>query len=227
MKRKVLIAICIVIILITFKLLFNILVNSILINKYNNGEYSESHAQILTVLNFPQSYVANYNYGNILYQNGKFEEAKEEYKNALNGIVPKEEECNIRINYALAICKTVQVDEENQNSIQKAIEQYESAIDILTEKGCASKNDNNGHNRQAQILKQDIQKEIDRLKKLQKQNNNEEEQNNNKNEEQIETIENKIQNIKQEAIQEQREVESRNKNYNNYNFTYDRIQKNW
>lgn len=226
MKRKILIVVYVVLILITIKLFSNIVTNSVLITKYNKGQYSENQAKALTYLNFLQSYVAYYNYGNVLYQNGEYEKAIEEYKKALEGVVPKYKECNIRINYALAVCKTVQVDEKNQDSIKDAIKTYESAIDILTEEGCANKNDNNGHNRNAEQLKKDIQREIDRLKKLQEDNNSEdnEEEKDNKTKEDTETIETKIQDIKEEATKEQREHESQ---YNNYNKDFNRKSKNW
>lgn len=228
MKRKILIAIYIILILLALKLIYNNIANSILINNYNKGEYSKSQAKSLTYLNFTQSYIANYNYGNILYKNGEYEKAIEEYKKSLDGIVPKEKECNIRINYALAICKTVKVDETNQESIEEAIKEYESAIDILTENGCANKDNNNGHSENAEKLKNDIQKEIDRLKDLQEvqQNNSEDEEreDENKTEEETETIKNKIQNIKEDAIQEQREKE---KTYENINKNYDSTEKNW
>ena len=66
MKKKVLIIIYIILILATLKLIYNIAINSILIKEYNNGKYEENNAKALTYLNFPQGYVANYNYGNIL-----------------------------------------------------------------------------------------------------------------------------------------------------------------
>ena len=226
MKKKILIIVYIILICITLKLLYNITINSILINRYNNGEYSESQAKALKFLNFNQSYVANYNYGNILYQNGKYEDAQKEYRNALDGIVPKNKECNIRINYALAICKTVSVNEEEQSSINSAIEKYESAIEILIQKGCANKNDNNGHNQKAEKLKNDIQNEIDRLKNLQKDNNNNNEQEKEeKKQKNIDTIKEEMKNIKENATQEQREMESQYKNYGNYD--YNRVEKNW
>ncbi len=229
MKRKVLIVIYIILILITLKMLYSVLINSILINNYNKGKYSDSQAKMLTFLNFPESYIANYNYGNILYQNGEYEKAIEEYKKALKGFIPKNKECNIRINYALAICKTVSVNEKEETSINNAIEKYESAIEILTQNGCANKNDNNGHSQEAETLKQDIQREIDRLKKLQKTNSNEsynnKEEKEDKTKENIDNVEEKIQNIKENATQEQRKAENEYKNFGK--FDYNREQKNW
>ena len=228
MKRKVVIVIYIILILITLKMMYSVLINSILINNYNKGKYSDSQAKMLTFLNFPESYIANYNYGNILYQNGEYEKAIEQYKKSLKGFIPKNKECNIRINYALAICKTVSVNEKDQTSIKNAIEKYESAIEILTQKGCANKNDNRGHNQKAEQLKKDIQKEIDRLKKLQENNSDENDNNEEKEDktkEDIDNVEEKIQNIKEIATQEQRELENKYKNYGNLD--YNRVQKNW
>lgn len=228
MKRKIVIVIYIILILINFKLLYNIGTNSRLINKYNNGEYTDNLARNLTYFNFLQRYVANYNYGNILYQKGEYENAIEEYKKALKGIVPKYKECNIRINYALAICRTVNVNEKNQDSIKNAIKTYETAIEVLTEDGCANKTNNKGHSQKAEQLKKDIQKEIDRLKKLEKIENdsNEEKEENKKDKtkEDVETIESKIQNIKEEATKDQRETESK---FTNYNKDINTRTKNW
>ncbi len=228
MKRKIIIAIYIILICFTLKFMYNTVANSILIKKYDDGEYSESQAKALTYINFPQKYVANYNYGNILYQNGEYEKAIEEYEKALTGIVPKYKECSIRINYALAICKTVQVDENDQDSIKNAIKLYESAIDVLIEDGCANKDDNNGHSQKAEQLKKDIQKEIDRLKKLQKSDsdsgNDENEEEPQEPKEEPETIEDKIQDIKEDATKEQRKTQSQ---YENYKKDFNRTEKNW
>lgn len=220
MKKRVIMTVIIIVALIAFKLLFNTIVNTVLINKYNDGEYSESQVKLLTFLNFPESYVANYNYGNILYQNGEYESAIEKYKKALSGYVPQFKECSIRINYALAICKTVKVDETDQESIKSAIQKYEEAIDVLTEQGCANKNDKNGHSQKAEKLKEDIQKEIDRLKKLLNSKNekpNNEENNNNDQKDDVEEIEEKMQEIKQNATMEQRQTESQ----------FDYMEKDW
>ena len=228
-KRKLVLALNFVLIIIIVKILSNYMINSSLIINYNNGKYLEKQAKVLKVLNFFEAYIADYNYGNILYQNGKYEDAIIQYENALKKHIPKRKECNIRINYALSICRTAQVDENNEESIRSAIKNYEKAIDVLTEVGCANKDDSNGHSEKAETLKNDIQKEIDRLKKLLKEdNNNENEKENNENEEKNEEyekqIEEKIQNIKEEAIKDQRELET---TLNNYNKQYVINEKNW
>lgn len=230
MKRKVIIVVLyIFLILLVLKLIYNQLLNKILINNYNNNKYSETYAKALIYVNFPQQYIANYNYGNILYKKGEYEKAIEQYEEALNGIIPKDKECNIRINYALSICKTVQVDESDSKSIKNAIQTYESAIEVLTEKGCANKDNDNGHNEEAEQLKKDIQKEIERLKRLENSSSDSEEEEKEEeteiNEKETETIETKIQDIKEEAMQKQREVESTYKDYSN--FDYNGVEKNW
>ena len=73
---------------------------------------------------------------------GNYEKAIENYKNALKSFVPNRKECDIRVNYALSICKLVEVDEEDTESIEKAISQYEGAIDVLVEEKCAHRNNN-------------------------------------------------------------------------------------
>lgn len=227
MKRKAIIAIYIILILVAIKLIYNQILNVIIINNYNNNNYNENYAKALVFANFPQQYVAKYNYGNILYKNGEYEEAVEQYKEALNGIIPKEKECNVRINYALAICKTVKIDESDIESIKTAIKTYEKAIDILTEKGCANKDDYNGHSREAEQLKKDIEKEIERLKKLENSSDDTEEENKEDEKEinETETIENKIQDIKENALQDQRDIENKYKNYSNSDYTS--LEKNW
>lgn len=228
MKRNVLIVIYIIFILFTLKLLYNFAANNILVNKYNEGIYDSRQAESLTFLNFLQNYVAYYNYGNILFQNGEYENAINEYKLALGGFVPKNKECNIRINYALAICRTVQVNEKDQESLKSAIETYKSAIAVLTESGCANKNDNNGHSLKAERLKKDIQKEIDRLKKLQTDqvdDNTEDDGDSNNSQGKSETVEEKIRGIKEDATKKQKDVETLYNSYGKEFSAFDK--KNW
>lgn len=203
MKKKVLIIIWVVLVIIIAKLILNIIVNNSLINKYQEGKYPVIEVVLLRIANIMEPYVLYYNYGNFLHQNQEYEKAIEQYENALQESIPKYKECKVRINYALTICKTVKVDERYDESIINAIEIYELAIDILEDKGCTE------HNESAKRLRDDIQAEIDRLKKLlyndvDKNTSKEEKENS-----QIEDkLEEKIQNIKEEATKEQRNVEA-------------------
>ena len=217
MKVKTLIAVDIIFTFIMLNLLFVNVKNSFIINKYKEGMYLENDAKLLTNITFQKSYISNYNYGNILYQNGEYERAILEYEKALKNIISSKKECKIRINYALAICKTVQVDESNQESISNAIKTYKEAIEVLVEKDCYK------HNEDAQRLKKDIEKEIERLKKLQKNTDNK----NNQNEEENKTdesVEEKIKDIKEDAINRQKETEEV---YKNFNKDYNGRGKNW
>lgn len=218
MKRKILIAVYVILIIIMLYLIFIKVENNFIINKYKDGEYLQTQAQFLTNITLQRSYISNYNYGNILYQNGEYEKAVTEYKKALKTVTSTEKECKIRINCALAMCKNVNVDESDQESISNAIETYENAIQVLTEKECSN------HNQDAKKLKEDIEKEIERLKKLQKNMDNEMEQED-KQEKNEDSIEEKIQNIKEDASKEQKEIEN---TYKNFNKKYrDSRGKNW
>ena len=152
---------------------------------------------------------------------GNYDEAIDNYSKALDAHVPKRKECNIRVNYALSICNTVNLDEISENSINNAIKKYENALDILEEDNCAD-SDGFGHDDDAQELYDDIQKEIKRLKKLSTKTNNSD--NNNDSDDRLnqdKTLEEKIRDVKEEAIKEQREKENLykglNKKYNDTN----------
>ena len=174
-----------------------------------------------------------------MYRNEEYDLAIEEYEKALKEELPEYKECSIRINYALAICKTVQVNEKDKESIKNAINIYLTALDVLTEDGCANKKDNNGHSQEAEQLKQDIIKEIKRLKKLlddedtQKndENNEDEENDENENTNDEETqkekeIEAQIRDIKEDATKEQREKENRYEHTGDFDF-FNKPSRNW
>ena len=194
--------------------------NNYIIKKYKDGEYLQKQAKVLTDLTLQRDYISNYNYGNILYQNGEYEKAVEEYEQAIKTVPVSEEECKVRINCALAICKSVEIDENDQNSIEDAIKEYEQAVSVLTENDCYKRN------RDAKKLKEDIEKEIERLKK--KQNSSKPDDENNPKEETNQpnegTIEEKIQEIKEGAINEQRKKEEL---YDGFNRDYTRVERNW
>lgn len=183
-------------------------------------------ALVILILGYPvgQAYVKSYNTGNDLYNAGNYEEAILEYKKALNNFVMHDKQCQIRINYALSICNLVEINEKDQDSIKSAIEKYEEAINILTKEACDT------HNEDALQLKLDIEAEIERLKNLQEsqetssEEKNEEEEEKQEKNKQVKDIKEKIQDLKQEAIKEQRNTEAQ---FKNYDYNYNPTGKNW
>lgn len=184
---------------------------------------------LIVLMLFGQKYIYYYNRGNAFFKNQKYDEAIIEYKKSLHGVIPKYKECKVRINYALAICKKVDLDldESDENSVNQAIDMYKFAIDILTEKGCASKlKENEFHSEDAENLKEDIENEIDRLNKLfsQKQNSKENNGKESEKKEEKQDTENTIKSIKENAIIEQKKIE---KKYEDYGKNFDRKTRNW
>jgi tetratricopeptide (TPR) repeat protein len=233
MRKKILLTVLCIVIVILLKLICDYILNTVQVNSYKEEKYNADLAQLVATLNFNKSYAANYNYGNVLYKTGNYEGAIEQYKNALNTIVPSHEECDIRVNYALAICKTVKLEKEEETDeakVNEAIKKYESAIDVLVEVECARRNDNNGHDKDAQQLKNDIQKEIDRLKSQSgeegqegqeggEEENPPEENRTNENE-----ITNKIEQLLEEGMNTQME---QNAQFYVRNFMQNRVEINW
>ena len=169
MVKKLLIVIEIILSIVLLKLFANFLINEKFINDYEKGKYDLKIIGVLSFPNLSQSYIYHYNRGNALYQTEKYEEAIDEYYKALNSRMSEKEECSVRINLALAKLKTLD-DLENEDNKEKNIAILKSARNVLTEKGCANDKDDNGHSKEAEQLKKDID---DMLKKLENEKNEE------------------------------------------------------
>ena len=114
---------------------------------------------LLQIVQIP--YVVKYNNGNNAYKRRNYEKAITEYENALNLFPPKYEECKIRINLSLAMIKTI-----NQGDSRRiALKTLESARNVLIEDGCANDKDDNGHSKEAEKLKKDIDQMIEQIQK--------------------------------------------------------------
>lgn len=159
--KKIIRIIYIILILILIKLIISFTLNEIYISKYEKGIYKENLVKILEILNYPESYIAHYNHGNYYYQNEKYTEAINEYDKALKSKPPKGKECRIRINKALCILKSV--DLENKKA-EENIEILYKAREVLCEQGCANTDNPNGHSKQAEQLKKEIDELIEKLK---------------------------------------------------------------
>lgn len=135
-------------------LLINYIANEMMIKKYKNNEYEESK---ISVLGFTEPYIAHYNRGNILYKKDNYDEAIKEYEKALHLTPSHDRECKIRINLALAMVVPINLENITQNDVEEVLETLEKAKNVLYEHGCALSH-GSGHNRDAQTLKEEIDK---------------------------------------------------------------------
>ncbi len=119
-----------------------------------------------------QLYIYHYNRGNEFYELGQYEKAASEYEKSLKLHVPKGRECDIRVNYALSLCAGLNLNDIKaltEDEKTEMINTLETAIDILVEEECAHRDDDNGHDKEAQKLKNELQEIIDMLKQEQEQ----------------------------------------------------------
>ncbi len=146
-------------------LLYRLFVNHDFVSKYNDGVIDVTGEEKLLEFNFPESYLPYYNLGNAAYKNGDYNSAISYYTKALENYPPEGKDCKIRINLALALCDTIDFYNLNtQEKVDTALFILYKARDVLLEKGCAvSEEGQVGHDADAQQLKEDIDRMIEKL----------------------------------------------------------------
>ena len=160
-------------------MIYRLSVNHGFVRAYANEDYNSLNEEKLLKFNFPESYIPYYNIGNAAYKRGDYTSAISYYTEALKNFPPEKRECLIRINLALSMCNTIDFYNLNsQEKIDTALFVLYKARDVLLEKGCAS-DDGQGHNADAQQLKEDIDRMIEQLKNPEENNNNEQQQSGN------------------------------------------------
>lgn len=147
-------------------LLINFFANERFVKNYEAGTYKENK---LSALGFWEPYIFYYNEGNLCYQKGNYEEAIKAYQTALSRYPSKERECNIRINLALSMIAPMDSSQLTGQELEQAIVTLKEAKEILCKQGCAAE-DGNGHNKEAQTLKEDIDRFLEELKNKQDAN---------------------------------------------------------
>lgn len=168
--KRLIIAIYIILIIMLVIFMYRYLVNEKFISLYENGEYEEENIESLSLLNINEPYIYYYNLGNIYYKNGDFDKAIESYEKALELNKAKEKECDIRINLALAKLEKIDDDYNQEENIDETIDILDDAREVLLEEDCATE-DGDGHNSEAQELKEDIDDFEEELKKNKKEEN--------------------------------------------------------
>ena len=143
--------------------------NAFLIYQYNQQNYSVS-TMPLSLFNFTESYIVHYNQGNLFYQTGKYEDAIRAYKTTLALRMPKKKECDVRVNLALAMLGTIKDTYDDLSYKDATLQVLMAAREVLLEDGCA-KDDGEGHDEEAQKLKEEIDKMIEDLQNQQGNDN--------------------------------------------------------
>ena len=144
--------------------------------------YVQMEEDVLEVLPY-DAYIMNYNLGNAHYKDGDYSKAQIYYEKCLEYELPEGEECSVRIN--LTMTKIQQIDfntidagyeafkNDEEVDLEALIKKIDEVIDqlkadrgILTEKNCAGAEDDNGHSKEAESLKKDIDNKIEELEKM-------------------------------------------------------------
>lgn len=222
--KKVLFVIYIILVLILSKLIVSFCINENFISNYKSGKYDEGTVKSLLVLNIPQPCVAHYNYGNVLYKNGNYDIAIEQYNRALELFPSKEEECSIRINLALAMLKKIDEKDDSEDNKIVTLQILNNARNVLCENGCANKNDDKGHSAEAERLKKDIDKRIKELEEQTGQDSNDDgnddgdDDDNKDNNKNVDKKEQQLKEIQAKSREERESDLSYVKNLFNYDF---------
>jgi len=149
--------------------------------------------------------ISHYNKGNKMYNQGNYDEAIEEYSKALDSSPSKKKECDIRTNQALSLVKSIRSDDEDEFKLELLY----LAKDVLCENDCAHENDNNGHDEEAQKLKNEIDELIKGLEKNQPSDDDDGDDNDDSKEKEDnkpkDNIQEKLKEIQQQGIEERQD----------------------
>lgn len=143
------------------------LLNRSFLKSYAAGEYTTEAEQALLTMNTPEGYLPHYNMGNAAYEQGDYDSAVIFYRRALGYYIPAGRECDIRVNLALSMIGRIDFAHlSGEEQIQEAISGLKEARDVLTEVGCADPEGTDGHDPEAEQLKQDIDRMIEQLEQM-------------------------------------------------------------
>lgn len=148
--RKIIISIYSVFLLLFLFISFKFIINVHYLNNYKNGVYKLEDVKPLKFLNLYQSYIAYYNYGNVLYKLGNYNEAVDNYNLALEKNPKKDRICKIRINKSLSLIAPLKEENSNYEDV------LNEALDNLYEDDCAHEKDDNGRSQEAEKLEAEI-----------------------------------------------------------------------
>ncbi len=192
-------------------------VNTAFLRNYEKGSYSEMPERFFLHLKFGENYVVPYNLGNVAYQYEDYDKAVTYYRQALASGPPEQEaECKVRVNLALSMCHTIdfdKLDTSDEKAVSKAVSTLQKARLVLTDHGCASEpvGSDDGHFRDADQLKHDIDDMLNKLQNPPKSDQNQDQkdqQDQNQNQNQDQQDQNQDQNQDQSDSKDSRQDQS-------------------
>ncbi|MEE3399305.1 MAG: tetratricopeptide repeat protein [Eubacterium sp.] len=193
------------------------IINGVFLLNYKHGNYSYKTQKFLQVVNIPEGYLPYYNAGNAYYMLGDYDNAISSYKSALESHPPEKKECDIRVNLALAMLHKIDFDHlETEKQKANAIRQLQAARNVLCERGCADPYGTNGHDPEAEQLKQDIDKMLEELggepeppdSDDQDQNKKQQQKEDKKKSNREEQLEKELEEQKQDAMEERTQTQN-------------------
>ena len=147
--------------------------NAYYVSEAKKGIYHPGMEEFFTRIPFPDEYVIWYNLGNCYYDAGDYEEAEKAYLRAIDCGIPYEKECPIKVNLALSMMAQLSEDEwdaffyctsaDDMRAEARTVEKVlKDAREVLIADGCAHDKDEDGHDKTAQTLKDEIDELLER-----------------------------------------------------------------
>ena len=203
-------------------LVTNFVANEVFVKNYEAGNYKENR---LSALGFTEPYISYYNEGNLYYQKGNYEDAIKAYQTALSHHPTKQRECSIRINLALSMIAPIDSSQLSDQELEQTIATLENAKKILCEHDCATE-DGKGHSKEAQTLKDDIDRFLKELKDKQNSDSKDsdksgDEEKDTEKEEPIEnkdTVEEQLKELQNQSNTERSQSLSQSEHLNDFDF---------
>jgi len=154
-------------------------------------------------------YIHLYNAGNSYYNKGDYDSAISSYEKALYANPPKDKECSIRINLALAMVYSLGENFAAPENVENSLLTLNAARDVLLEDGCATEA-GDGHNKTAEKLKEEIEKLIEQLEQQSSSSEENQEESSEENQSDEEDareqdIKEQLQEIQEKAFEERQE----------------------
>ena len=147
--------------------------NAYYVSEARKGIYHVELEKFFAGFHYPDEYIIWYNIGNYYFDKGDYGKAEDAYLQSIDCGIPFEKECPVKVNLALSMMGQIDEDDwdeffdctgpENISAGARRVEKIlKDARDVLIQDGCAHEDDKDGHDKQAQLLKDEIDELLER-----------------------------------------------------------------